>query len=1535
MAHQASIALGGYFAAPEPIVDAVAPLIRVHRRDARSYSLLDPCAADGAAVYSLRRQLFGDTANEASVYAIEMEAKRFASLEKLSDQRNYGKPYALHGNAFAAEWSMVEASSSYHNTRRNHTGANILWLNPPYENGAKELQFLERFTPCLMPGGLLINLIPFYSLHKSADTLGREYHDLHCYRFPEPLFSIDKTKGFRQVVLMGTRRLTPLLAPDATVVAQLRTWSNDSDTIPVLPAMGSSRPLYTVPASGDATGFAEWRMKPVDTNALMQRYVPWSETDRAGTMHSIAGVTPDLTASEGGGNMMRRVFPVACKMAAAHTSTAIAAGAMSGRLMSPDDDTLGLPRIIVKGTFRRDLKTIETKTNKKGDVTALVKIQQPTLQVVGLDVDKRTYVHFRNEAEESSATDLASMTVGDVIACYGQDLVRVMRENCPLLYDKDDVSQHWQIPSVGSDGYRLYVAQQHAVRGLVELLGGMGAKKKDRRGKAAWLLGAIGSGKSITTCATAKCIGAETVLVMCPPHLGPGWSEQIALALPNESRTVYLHDVIDVDRLAAEVKAPWQGPGDRPMTFAVLTTSTAKLSHAYAGVSTGYCPDCGEPTPVSTKLGINSADELARTRAHCMAQRIIPGGPLSRAAHTMALLMVGVSPYAPEIAQCLSGRHENNMVALAQKRVGEAGMKGGKPVANQETWDRIRSNATMRMAVNTAVASLLHKDVAEAWDKHAHSRKSSKRAMIVGLLWAINDHALTAKVCEKVYRHGIRKDSDTDNYDDAETRAYARELYLLPTNGVEQNNLLATLKAIEFKVAYYHTSKSTSELWREWEYQRGLVSKTSSPVEDTYDTKLNLGNASLEARDGTVATWRSHQRGSASAAIDALGMLASLGTWPTSAYCGCALYQAIPRPKKVALASYIGKYYPKLFDLFILDEAHEGRGGDAVAQSVAMRRLIRLGLPTICATGSVMGGLASDLFAMQWAIDPAFRAEFPNGFSAAEHIQGSVIRPRRVSDAPEFGRRYGYLKLLVDVSGDGKDSKNPVGYGAQSDRIDENTRAIGYAPGVLPLFVLRYLLRRAVTIHKADLDKELPACLEIVEGVKPNKDQVENYKHLSESLLNQIKKDKRTSLAGKLMGAMAEIPSYYDLAANDVGNVKEVTNRGEYRINYPDNAECGIYAGMNIANATGLDPSKLLPKEEWLIAKCKAELAEGRPCMVFATHRMLLPRLQRILQQALGEPVAYLDAGKVDSGDRIAWINHNILGKPETVTKRGVDVTVPGKTARVMVVNSVAVQTGINNLVYFPTIIWMENPHCMAIAYRQAVGRSHRIGQTKEVRVYFAVYRGTIQEAAHELLMHKVAVSLGTDGLDASSALEAAGVGGGDGVDGFSVAKLLHDLATGERVGITRKKRPMGGVTITRTPVDVAHEATAPANDVKATKAPSAVQVGLAFADAPTVANVTQDVVTVPANGNAGPSGGMTTVAASNDGAVTVTADSVLAAIVALWSKDSRGPLAVDVAALLGCEVKALKLSNDTLKASGKVTVTGATRGTRYQPTGT
>ncbi|WP_437605232.1 hypothetical protein WMF20_29240 [Sorangium sp. So ce834] len=96
---------------------------------------------------------------------------------------------------------------------------------------------------------------------------------------------------------------------------------------------------------------------------------------------------------------------------------------------------------------------------------------------------------------------------------------------------------------------------------------------------------------------------------------------------------------------------------------------------------------------------------------------------------------------------------------------------------------------------------------------------------------------------------------------------------------------------------------------------------------------------------------------------------------------------------------------------------------------------------------------------------------------------------------------------------------------------------------------------------------------------------------------------------------------------------------------------------------------------------------------------------------------------------------------------------------RVLVVNPVAVRTGLNSLVHFASVVWNENPACNPLIRRQAIGRVRRIGQKLQARAYAPVYKGTLQEVLHRLLLHKVGVSEGADGIDATAALQAAGVG--------------------------------------------------------------------------------------------------------------------------------------------------------------------------------
>ena len=164
--------------------------------------------------------------------------------------------------------------------------------------------------------------------------------------------------------------------------------------------------------------------------------------------------------------------------------------------------------------------------------------------------------------------------------------------------------------------------------------------------------------------------------------------------------------------------------------------------------------------------------------------------------------------------------------------------------------------------------------------------------------------------------------------------------------------------------------------------------------------------------------------------------------------------------------------------------------------------------------------------------------------------------------------------------------------------------------------------------------------------------------------------------------------------------------------------------------------------------------------MVFCWHTELIPRIERILENALGTKIPVLDPGKVAPAKRQEWIQKNVV---ET-------------GARVLITNPVCIQTGLNNLVHFASEWWHENPVCNPVIFRQARGRVDLIGQKLETSIYVPYYRGTAQDHAYTLLMHKVGVSMATDGLDAESALQAAGVGEFGVMTGFSVGKALYKL---------------------------------------------------------------------------------------------------------------------------------------------------------------
>lgn len=478
--------------------------------------------------------------------------------------------------------------------------------------------------------------------------------------------------------------------------------------------------------------------------------------------------------------------------------------------------------------------------------------------------------------------------------------------------------------------------------------------------------------------------------------------------------------------------------------------------------------------------------------------------------------------------------------------------------------------------------------------------------------------------------------------------------------------------------------------------------------------------------------------GSVESALDAMRDLLSGARFGRERTCGAALYQATPEPRRLALAPIIARHYRDVIDMLIVDEAHE-YANEGSAQQQAAHRLADLRVPTLWMSGSISDGFASGLFANLWAFSRTFRGQWARDGVAA------------------FTRRYGYRKTYREFDSDGGEIDwRDRQFGAVSDRQIGSgvARTLGESPGVLPHCILAHILPTAVMLQKRDLDVELPPLDEqqVPILVAPGHPLLDAEATLRTKIITQIGRDRFIpSLSGRLFGALGQVPFFMDRATVGCGNGHPT--RWEAR--YPESVGGGLVAAVDLL------PSDLrTPKESWLHAEVAAELAEGRNVMVGVLNTGkgmgLVARLAALLSDLA--PVVVLDSDKVSAGKRKAWITEHVVAKG----------------ARILIVNPTAVQTGLNNLVHFNTLILYQTPPGHAKLYRQVIGRVHRPGQTKPVRVRVPFYVDSTQQIAIDHLARKVGASLQVDGLDIRSALESAGAGVADALDVLSLGEQIY-----------------------------------------------------------------------------------------------------------------------------------------------------------------
>lgn len=290
----------GHYPTPPRVVE----LIRSHLAFPSSpFCALDPCCGEGDALAGLVE------GTAAITYGVELDHQRAEESKR-----------RLH---HVVRCGIEE-------TRIQHHSCSLLLLNPPYdeltleeEADAKterqERAFLRMTVPYLIPGGVLVYIIPQNRLDKAiARLLASRFERIHVFRFPDPEYG-----DFRQIVVFGMRKTDNRLDEQEALRLQ------NIPKMELSPLSDKAEMVYPVPASGPLTLFRSILVDPEDLEKHMAQSALWKRFAALTTRSELRIPRPPLPLHSG------------------HLGLLLAAGKLDGVVGTGGD------RHLVKGSVRK------------------------------------------------------------------------------------------------------------------------------------------------------------------------------------------------------------------------------------------------------------------------------------------------------------------------------------------------------------------------------------------------------------------------------------------------------------------------------------------------------------------------------------------------------------------------------------------------------------------------------------------------------------------------------------------------------------------------------------------------------------------------------------------------------------------------------------------------------------------------------------------------------------------------------------------------------------------------------------------------------------------------------------------------------------------------------------------------------------------------------------------------------------------------------------------------------------------------------
>ncbi|PYP92034.1 MAG: hypothetical protein DMG65_05285 [Candidatus Angelobacter sp. Gp1-AA117] len=410
------------------------------------------------------------------------------------------------------------------------------------------------------------------------------------------------------------------------------------------------------------------------------------------------------------------------------------------------------------------------------------------------------------------------------------------------------------------------------------------------------------------------------------------------------------------------------------------------------------------------------------------------------------------------------------------------------------------------------------------------------------------------------------------------------------------------------------------------------------------------------------------------------------------------MWQADPEKiHRMAPIEFIGRYMPGWFDYAICDEIHQLAGD--TAQGNALGTLASCTDKIVGLTGTLLGGYADDLFNTLFRLEAAKMKQRGYEFGTAGRTA--------------FAQDYGVLETITKI----EPAENACSKA-------KTTTMVRRKPGASPLLFGEFLMDLCAFVFLEDISGELPPYEETCLSVPMEPLMQAAYQELEDAIRTALKEHRGNR---SVLSIMLHTLLLYPDHPYGLGSL--------YGTEFDPQLQRKIK--FLIAHTRDLPQDRLYAKERRLVEEVKRELAEGRRCQVFAVYTQkhdVTARLKRILE-AEGIRTAVLKAN-VDTSKREAWYTKQV--------KDGVQV---------VIAHPKLVETGLD-LLDFPTIIFYESGYSLH-TLRQASRRSWRIGQSRNVRVKFLCYEGTMQGSCLRLMGKKLLVALTMEGKFAGEGLQS------------------------------------------------------------------------------------------------------------------------------------------------------------------------------------